>query len=233
MYPSDGVWTGNDDLTHNEAKAASQPPHSKTLRACAACRSRGSVLECGGKTPEGWRHRFRRHARTHEPPTTSESGVTAAALQDAARLRGLPESRQRFGVRWQNPGGVTTPLWTSRQNSRTSNDLRKRRHSRRTPRRSAPARSAGVAAAFWSAVAKPRRGGDTAFDFTRLLTLTPRGQLQLELLHGSLDERVILEIFADAGGTCSLHGCSLLGGRFWCRHRFRLGCRCGGWFGRG
>ena len=49
---------------------------------------------------------------------------------------------------------------------RTSADFRKRRHSRRTPKRFAPARSVGVAAAFWSAVAKPRRGDDTAFDVT-------------------------------------------------------------------
>ncbi len=181
MYPSDGVWTGND---------------------------------------------ARQSRRT-------ESGVTAAALQDAPRPRGLQESRQRFGVRWQNPEGVATPLSTSRQNSRTSNALRKRRHSLRIPRRSTPARPAGVASAFWSAVAKPRRGGDTAFDPTRLLTLTPRGQLQLELLHGAFNERVVLKIFADAGGTHCLHGCSFLSGGFWCRHRFRLGRRCGGWFGRG
>ena len=143
--------------------------------------------------------------------------------------------------------GVATAFWSavakprrggdtafdSTPSERTSNALRKRRHSLRIPRRSTPARPAGVASAFWSAVAKPRRGGDTAFDPTRLLTLTPRGQLQLELLHGAFNERVVLKIFADAGGTRCLHGCSFLSGGFWCRHRFRLGRRCGGWFGRG
>ena len=96
-------------------------------------------------------HRKRRHNRR-----TPRRSAPARPPGDAAAFWTAVAKPRRGG----NTAFDGTP------SERTSSGHRKRRHSRRSPRRLAPARSVGVAAAFWSAVAKPRRGGDTAFDGT-------------------------------------------------------------------
>jgi hypothetical protein len=48
-------------------------------------RRRGSVLECGGKTLKGCRHRFRRHPRRTKPSRLPKAASQPHALQNAPR----------------------------------------------------------------------------------------------------------------------------------------------------
>ncbi len=56
---------------------------------------RGSVVERGGKTPKGRRHRFPLARLANENQETPQSGVAAAAVQDASRPFGHPPPPQK------------------------------------------------------------------------------------------------------------------------------------------